>query len=90
MFRAMRLVVPEDQAREMARHWASLPDQIERGDAIGWGLADGTYIVLSLLGGETAKRVEKLYVSRLSREARARFEQQLGAIRARLEDEGRL
>lgn len=90
MFRAMRLVFDEEQAREMAENWSAIPEKIRRGEAIGWALAEGSYVLLSLLGGDTAKRVEDEYLARLSLEARERFELQREQIRASLENDGKL
>jgi hypothetical protein len=90
LFRAIRLALPEDQAREMARHWAAIPEMIAEGEAIGWGLAEGTYIFLSLLGGETAKRVEEEYLVGLSDERLAEFNRQREEIRRGLEEDGKL
>ena len=90
MFRALCLALPEEQALEMAHHWAALPEKIETGEAIGWSLAEGTFILLSLLGGDTAKRVESEYVVGLTEEARAEFERQREAMRLALEEDGKL
>lgn len=60
MFGAFRLVMSDEEARELASAWGRRPEEIAAGESIGWGLNDDTLVLLSLSSEAVRERAEAL------------------------------
>lgn len=85
IYRAHRLLGDEKTARDLADGWAELAEKLESGEAIGWGLADGSLALLSLME-DTAERVWE-HMSGRTPSQREEFEALREAMRWKIEEE---